>query len=148
MKPKHTLTDAPLRWTLTRAAEETGFARQTVKNRLTSTAQEAGKDGCYSTAQVLAALYGDYDGERLRKLRAEADLAEMERDERARSLIPAAIVEATWTDVLQNLRGVVMGFDLTRQQRHQMLETLRAIPIHEYQAPGEQAGGDDSTEGD
>jgi len=139
----------PIRWTLHRAAGETGFARQTVRNRLVTAGISPGDDDCYSTQEILRALYGDSDGEKLRKLRAEADLAEMERDERSRSLISSEVVEEVWTEVLTNMRGAVQSLDLDRKQKHQILETLRAIKLSDYkQTTAAQSSDDDSAESD
>jgi len=136
----------PLRWSLNRAAEEFGFARQTVKNRMVSRAVKPGADGCYSTAEVVAALFGDLAGEKLRKLRAEADLAELERDERTRSLIAAEVVSMVWTDALTNLRAIVMAADIPKVTRAQLIKQLQEIPLCDYKEPAAQDGEDDSAE--
>ena len=136
-------TNESFRWSVNRAAGETGFARQTIANYLAASQAKPGEDGCYSTQEIMSAIYGDMDGEKLRKIRAEADLAEMERDERNRSLIPAPIVEAVWLDVMTNLRGVVLAFEMSKEQRHQLIKLLRAIPISEYTEAKLQSSAED-----
>ena len=122
----------PLRWSLNRAAEETGFARQTVKNRMVVAGINPGEDGCYSTQQILAALFGDYEGERTRKTKAEANLTEAKLAQIERTTLDTADVEAVWRDILANLRGVVQAFDMSKEQRHQLIGLLREIPLTEY----------------
>ena len=50
------------------------------------------------------------EGDRARKLKAEADMAEMEAQTMALTLVNAAEVQATWEDFLSRLRTNLLGF--------------------------------------
>lgn len=134
-----------MRWKINRAAPEFGVDRRTLAKRLADAGEAEGAGG-YTTRQILAALYGDLDGEKLRKLSAEADLAEMERDEQARALIRADIVEGTWNEALTNLRAIVMAADIPKVTRAQLIKQLHDIPIHDYREATARDGEDDSAE--
>jgi hypothetical protein len=124
----------PVRWTVGRAAAEFGVDRKTLDRRIVDAGvKPSTEDDCYSTAQIIAAVFGDLDAEKLRKMRAEADLAEMERDERARSLLAAEVVSAVWLDALTGLRAVVMAADVPKTTRAQLLKQLRDIPLNGYE---------------
>ena len=66
----------PIRWTLGLAATEFGADRRTLSTRAKTSGQVPGEDGKFSTRQIDAIIHGDLAGEKLRKLRAEADMAE------------------------------------------------------------------------
>ena len=127
----------PIRWTITAAASEFQIDRRTLTARLARSGAE-GERGTWSTVEICAAVFGDLDGEKLRKLKAEADLAEMERDERARALLPADMVAATWTEALGNLRAVVMAADIPKITRAQLIRQLQEIPLAQYTQAREQ----------
>jgi phage terminase Nu1 subunit (DNA packaging protein) len=65
----------------------------------------------YLRDQALKAQSGapDYAAERARFIRARADLAEMEAEEKRRSLIAADEIEAAWVAVLALLRTRLLG---------------------------------------
>jgi phage terminase Nu1 subunit (DNA packaging protein) len=65
----------------------------------------------YLRDQALKAQAGapDYAAERARFIRARADLAEMEAEEKRRSLIAADEIEAAWVAVLALLRTRLLG---------------------------------------
>jgi len=65
----------------------------------------------YLRDQAVKAQAGapDYAAERARFIRARADLAEMEAEQRRRSLIAADQIEAAWIDVLALLRTRLLG---------------------------------------
>lgn len=125
-------TDQPLRWTLNKAAEEFGFARQTVKNLVIREGIAPDEDSTYSTRQIVAALFGDLERQKQRRAKAEADLAEMERDERAKELMAVTAVESVWLEALGELRNVVLSLDLPADARARVMASLREIPLHEY----------------
>lgn len=73
----------------------------------------------------------DIDAQRARKIRADADIRELDRDERLRELVPAAEVEEHWCSMMESLREALMAVPgtavqegLIRADREQHLETL------------------------
>lgn len=138
-------TQGPVRWSLNQAAGEFGFARQTVKNRLVAAGISPGEDSRYSTADLLRALYGDLDGEKLRKLRAEASLAELELARAEKSVLDVGIVARVWADELGNLRGAVLNCtSISKVDRHQLLKALHDLPLAAYsEDPGTLAEGEE-----
>jgi hypothetical protein len=59
----------PLRWSIDRASAEFKLAQNTLKKYLNQSGAEPDEGGCYSTAQVTNAIFGDLRAERLRKER-------------------------------------------------------------------------------
>jgi len=119
-------------WSVNQAALEFGIDRRTLTKRLGVVGVKSDESGTYTTAQICAAVFGDSESEKLRKLKAEADLAEMERDERARMLLPSEIVEIVWEGALEGMKAVVSSADIPKELRHRLLEQMKQIPLDDY----------------
>lgn len=88
------------RWTVTEAASETGRSRETIKRGLSKAGEKVSADGTFSTKQLLAALIDDLKEAKARKERAEAELKELELQEKRRELIPMQEVSQLINTVL------------------------------------------------
>src|SRR5579859_675063 len=64
---------APIRWTLTQAASEFGINPRTVTKRAKAAGIVAGKDGKFSTTDIHDSICGDYERDRTRKMKEDAD---------------------------------------------------------------------------
>ena len=122
----------PRKWTLRDAEAEFPIHRDTLAKRLLKAGEEPDAEGCYTTKQICGVVYGDEEQAKQRKAIAEADLAEMERDERAGLLLPGDVVEGVWQDAIAHMRAVVDGLELSDEGRRRLLATLREIPLSEY----------------
>jgi len=120
------------RWSVNRAAVEFAVHPGTLARRLAAAEIKPDAAGTWSTRDICAAVFGDLAGEKLRKLRAEADLAEMERDEKERSLLPADIVEAVWSDTLASLRSIVNTADIPKVTKAQLIKQLHDVKDTAY----------------
>ena len=61
----------PLRWSIERAAPEFKLAEMTLRRQLGSIGARPDAGGCFSTAQITEALFGDLHAERVRLTRAQ-----------------------------------------------------------------------------
>src|SRR5438876_3203883 len=62
------------RWTIEAASREFGITSSILRKRLTAIHERADReDKCYSTEQLVKAIFGSLQGERLRELRERAD---------------------------------------------------------------------------
>jgi hypothetical protein len=124
-----------LRWTVSQAASEFGMDRRTVDSRLKAAATVPAPDGTYSTGQIASAIYGDLAGEKLRKLRHEANLAEMKDLQMRGELIFASDVEGVWADAIVQLRKELEGADyIPSKARAQLLKDLLKIKLADFAA--------------
>lgn len=96
-----------MKWTTTRASGEWGISYKTLVRRLHGIGLETKKGRTFTTRQVDRALHGDLANERLRKLRLEGDLLDLERRSKDDELFPRAEVEVlvreTWLPMRQAL---------------------------------------------
>ena len=116
-----------LRWTLSMAASEFEVDRRTITTRVKAAGILPGEDGKFSSAQINKAIHGDLAGEKLRKLRAEADLAEMERDTLAKNSIPMALIDSMFNRTATGIRAIITRSRLTEQEQDDILSDIRSM---------------------
>ena len=139
MKPESEIT-----LTVSAAATAVGLDRKTVSKRLVESGEAPNESGKFTVGQIVRALASGIAGSRARLIAAQAAIAEAELAEIERRTLDVDVVEAVWNDVIQNLRGVVLSFEMSREQRHRLIELLRAIPLSEYTEEKLQPSADDS----
>ena len=121
---------APLRWTVGLAASEFGVDRRTVDSRLKAAAVVPAPDGTFSTGQIAAAIYGDLAGEKLRKLRAEANVAEMKDLQMRGTLVFLSGAKAVWADAIVEWRKTLEAADyIPQKSRERLLKSLLKIRL-------------------
>ena len=119
----------PLRWSIVRAAREFGLSRDTLSRKLSIAKEVADPTGCYSTKQLLAALYGDLPAERLREVRGKADNWELKNGAlRGELLSREAITKAGEAFVIA-ARSLIETSSMTKDERNSLLESLATWPI-------------------
>jgi hypothetical protein len=122
------MKNTAVRWTVNLAASEFGLDRRTVATRLKAAATVPASDGTFSTGQVAAAIYGDLAGEKLRKLRAEANIAVMKDLQLRGSLVPADMAESLWADAIVQVRVSVEQADyIPADSRTRLLKSLQQV---------------------
>lgn len=121
-----------VRWTAAQAGAEFGCDPATLANKLKREGILAGNDGMFSTRDICAAVFGDMEGEKLRNLRRDAELKEVELARLNRELIPAAKVLETWSSVFIALRQAVWNCDAPEEHRRRWLAEIQDINRDEY----------------
>ncbi len=89
-----------MKWAVGNAATEFEVDRSTLSKRLKHADAKPDGDGKFSTAQICAAMFGDYGSHRARKMAADADTAEDERDKSRRKLMDADQVMRAWESII------------------------------------------------
>lgn len=105
------------RESLNKLQELTGFARATIKTRLSTCQPIEGPRGAqlYETREALPFLYDnkasvyETDKERARLLHHQANLADLDEQVKQGRLIPAEQVEAEWGGALMNIRARMLA---------------------------------------
>lgn len=115
----------PIRWTLERAASEFAINPRTLAKRVRRDSILAGPDGRWSTVDISKAIVGDVEGERLRKLKAEADLLELELEQKMGTIANLSDMELAWGNVVVALRQVIKGSNLSQSEKEACLRQIR-----------------------
>ena len=88
--------------------------------------EPAFKSGKFSTAQIVVALFGDIEAQKVRKITHEANLLEMEEKQSRGELVAKADVVELVTRGLQAMVSTVLAMtELTIEQREKIIEQLR-----------------------
>lgn len=131
-KSKSTNKYTPLRWSIRQAATEFNRHTETVTKRLKTAGILAGPDGLFSTAQIIEAIFGDIQSERLRKCRLEADLLAIEKRKLDGELVATAEIKPVIDNLCVSIRQVIAKSEhLTEQQRHKLCEEIKAMRVEE-----------------
>lgn len=126
MKPSKNATE----WTIKRFVDETGFIYKTVQRRLEAAgfSSEAGER--FTLRQLIQATQGDLDAEKLRKLSAEADLAEIERDTKRKQLVELETVQADFSRWAHRIKSVIEREVDNEETRLKIFRAIRK-PLNE-----------------
>ena len=126
---KSNVPAAPLRWSIERVGIEFGLASQTLRKSLAKTSATPDADGLFTTKQIIAAVYGAFDQEKLatqkqwtRKYEianAVAEASVLDRSELARGL--ATIADA--------MTSRIMSADVPRSVKEDLLTDLAGLPL-------------------
>ncbi len=114
---KPTIEQPSRDWTINRFCSETGFPYNSLKDRLAAQGHAPERGSKFTLRQLIQATQGDLDAEKLRKLSAEADLAEIERDTKRKQLVELETVQADFSRWAHRIRSVI--------ERHVSDETAR-----------------------
>jgi hypothetical protein len=148
---KSNVPAAALRWSIERAGIEFGLTSQTLRKSLAKTSATPGADGLFTTKQIIAAIYGAFDQEKLatqkqltRKYEIANAVAEgsfLDRAEIAKGL--AAVADGTTSRILAS--------ELSRLANEDLLQQLSSVPLVLKETADKQTrfrrGGDGQTDG-
>jgi hypothetical protein len=126
---KSNVPAAALRWSIERAGIEFGLTSQTLRKSLAKTSATPDADGLFTTKQIIAAVYGAFDQEKL------ATQKELTR----KYQIANAIAEASVLDRSELVRGLatiadamvarIMAADVSRSVKEDLLTDLAGVPL-------------------
>lgn len=122
----------PVRWTLDSAGSEFGCDSKTLGARMKRAGIGPGKDGKFSTREVCAAVFGDIDSEVLRVKKHQANLLELEEQEKRRESVSVARVEEVWGAVFVALRQAIWNCDAPEVSRRRWLGEIQSINREDY----------------
>lgn len=143
--PRQGRRETSLRWTVEQAGREFAVHRTQVSARLRQTHQVAGPDGCYSTAQMVAAIYGDKHHEELRRTKEEADKLALGNAKSRRELLDSDAVYRFFEGYFIVIRQRILASKLSREEQDALLLELHGLSYDEIKAAS--IGGDVSASG-
>jgi hypothetical protein len=123
--PKGNLPKGPARWLVSRAVLEFAASRETIRAGLARDGVKPGDDNCYSTKQILAAIYGDLRGEQLRRLREDADNIALRNKALRTELVPLGEVQSAVAAVLSSIEQVLLASKLSADEKESMVKHVR-----------------------
>lgn len=121
----------PARWSLDSGSREFGCDWKTLRSRFAKESIEPGADGRYSTAQIIAALYGDRESEELREIREKADKLAIANRKARGELIPAESVYAWAEGIFIAIRQAILNSGIPQDAQDAALTNLQRLTSEE-----------------
>ena len=115
-----------IRWTLEKAAMEFGLDRTTLSKRITTAGIVAGEDKKFSTAQICEAVFGDLEGEKLLKMKADRRIAEQTADLNDKMLLRKSEVYDQIDKLGIELKANIMACNISEDEKRDVLKTMQA----------------------
>jgi len=113
------------RWTIHRAAKEFGIHRETLAKRLEAAAVTPSK--AYSTRDICRAVYGDYEREKLRRVKEQADKLASQNELARQSLVRTEEVYLRLAKVFGAMRQRILSSTLTEDEQGDLLNDLGGL---------------------
>lgn len=117
-------------WSIQRFCDEAKVIYGTVKSRLEAKGKKAERGSRFTLRELIDAYYGDLDAEKLRKLSAEADLAEIERDTKRKQLVELETVQADFARWAHRIKSVIEREVDNEETRLKIFRAIRK-PLNE-----------------
>jgi phage terminase Nu1 subunit (DNA packaging protein) len=121
-----------IRWTILSAAQEFGLDEKTLNGRIRRSGELAGKDGCYSTAQICGAVFGDLEQERTRLVKTQADIEELCLAEKRNDLVPVQAAFLVVSNMFFAVRRIILMSELTKEKQDAALKELEGLKPSDF----------------
>jgi hypothetical protein len=130
VRPRGNIPRKPLRWSIDAAAPEFMMSVNTLRKLLNQASVAPGEDGCYSTAQLLSAIYGRMHEEKLRTQEQLTKKYELANRTAEGNLLDRAALMQGFSQLADALSNVVMADqNLTRESKEDFLRNLASWPV-------------------
>ncbi len=113
-----------IRWRINQAASEFGIDDETLSKRIKAAGILAEKDDCFSTSQICKAVFGDMEGERLRKTTEEADAIALSNAKTKGELLDLEDWCRGKEKVLSGVKQIVEDSELSDDKQEQILNAF------------------------
>ena len=125
-----------VRWSLAMAAANFGRDPKTLKKNVAAANVVPGDDGLFSTLEMAKAIFGDIEGERLRKTKEEADKLELENAQTRMELVSVELVYKHFEGVFISFRQKILASALTEDEKQDLLNDLCRLKAKDLQPTG------------
>jgi hypothetical protein len=119
-----------LRWSLDAACREFGITSHTLHKRLVAVNERADlEDKCYSTEQIITAVFGSIQGERLREVREKADNLALKNASLRGELLDRMELAKALEPIFLAVRQIISASSLSKEMRDDLLNTIATFPL-------------------
>ena len=128
MARKTNVPIAALRWSVERAGIEFGMSSATLRKSLAKNSAVPDRDGLFSTAQLVAAIYGGLYLERLRTQRARAQQLELQNAITTGEVLNRAELSKAFAAIADAVVSRIMSSGLARSEKEDILRDISTWP--------------------
>jgi hypothetical protein len=118
-----------LRWSVERAGVEFGLGSQTLRKALAKNSTTPDMNGFYTTAQVIAAIYGALHFEKLRTQRARAQQLELQNAITKGEVLNRAELSRAFAMIAGAVVSRIMSSGLARPEKEDILRDISSWPL-------------------
>jgi hypothetical protein len=119
----------PLRWTLESASREFRVSQAALAKYLRQGGVEGDGNGIFTTQEICQAVFGDLKAERLRKEKELTKRYRLENQITEASVLNRAALTAGFAALADAIQSRIMGSELSREIKEDILRDLSTIPI-------------------
>lgn len=123
---------APIKWNLSRAADEFGAHRDTIRKALLAGGHQPDAEGCFTTRQIHQALSGDREQEKARLAKEQADRIALDNAERRKQLIPVEDAVTIAGRFVYVVRQRIATLPLTVEEKNAILADLQRLAAVDF----------------
>jgi hypothetical protein len=128
--PKTNVPAQALRWSVERASREFTYAPSTIRKFLHQGGIEPDADGCYSTLQITACIFGDLKSERLRKERELTKKYQLQNQIVEGSVLDRAELARVFAVIADAISSRInAATELPRAVREDVLKDIASWPL-------------------
>jgi hypothetical protein len=120
------------KWSIVEAAFQFDVDRITLTNKLKAAGHTVGRGNKFSAAECYNALVPGFDEaahERMRKVKADADLGQIKIDEKLGKLVDIDELRMALEETVLMCRDIVLGSTMSKVEKEQILTSLSGIDI-------------------
>jgi hypothetical protein len=128
-KPRGNIPAEILHWTVERASREFNLAPVTLSKFLRQSDAVPDECGCFTTAQLCSAIYGDLRAERLRKERELTKRYRLENEITEGNLVNKTAILQGFASLADAMTWRIMSSALEREVKEDLLRELSTIPV-------------------
>jgi hypothetical protein len=127
---KSNVPQAALRWSVERAGIEFGLTSQTLRRSLAKTSATPDADGLFSTKQIIAAVYGAFDQEKLATQKQLTRKYQLANAVTEAALLDRAELTRVFTAIAEAISARIMSCsELPMTAREDILHDLSTWPL-------------------
>jgi phage terminase Nu1 subunit (DNA packaging protein) len=119
-----------LRWSIDAASREFGVSKDWVKKRLIEVNEPSNpKDKCFSTAQIVKAIFGDIHGERLRETKEKADNWALKNAVMRGELLDRSSILRGMEHIITSTARLIDASSLSKTEKTDLRNTIATWPV-------------------
>ena len=126
--------DGSFRWSLHGAAREFNVHRETLARRQRVLDIKPGKDGYFSTKDIIAMIHSDKEAQTIGLIAEQRKMLERENREAEAELVPTATVVALTPLFCRAVRRVILATSMTSEEKTAALDEMAQLEAIDWTA--------------
>jgi hypothetical protein len=118
-----------LHWDLHSAAREFSTSVDTIRKRLVAIKESPDESKCYSTGQLVHAIFGSLQAARLKEVEERGTNLQLKNQALRSELLDRSLLMQALGNVFVSINHIISSSALPRQARTDILEAIASVPV-------------------